>query len=49
MSIASSIYAEYANKMREEWATALKEAIQRRDWNSIEQVFIMIDQYCFLE
>ncbi len=49
MSIASSIHAEYANKMREEWATALKEAIQKRDWNAVEQVFIMIDKYYFSE
>ena len=49
MSMASSLYADYATLMKDRWAKKLREAIDSGDLEKVSAVVDEIEAYLFCE
>lgn len=49
MSIASSVYAEYANKVKSQWVDELEEAYNERNWVMVQTVLSKMGLFYFTE
>ena len=49
MSIASTIYAEYANKVKTEWAGKLQTAVSLENWEWVKAVLREMEAFEFGE
>lgn len=49
MGLASSIYAEYAEGMREQWLEELELAYAQKDWELVEKLIAEMKKFHFYE
>jgi hypothetical protein len=49
MSISSSNYADYAERVRERWATELQAAVDARDWDLVRAFLSKLSTPTFSE
>ena len=49
MSIQSSVYADYANEVKDKWVKALKEAVKDSDWEKVKKVLRSMQRFGFSE
>lgn len=49
MSIASSIYADYANEIKHEWEQKLRDAVEHNDMVEVKEVLREIEEFQFSE
>jgi hypothetical protein len=49
MSITSSIYAEYANKVKNLWVEKLEEAYNDRNWVEVHMILSEMGLFYFVE
>lgn len=49
MSLSSSFYAEYANKIKAEWEKDLRTALKDKDWGKVQALLNKISKFYFSE
>ena len=49
MSISSSWYASYANSIKKEWEDKLQQAINKKDWSTVQKLLTTMKSFYFSE